>query len=95
MPEVLLVKEQGNCNLRKQTDFVISEVKSENYGQENIRVLGPEILESLSNDLKNKESVDSFKTPIKRWKSELCPCRLCKAYLQNIGYLKLLRVKIK
>ena len=32
MPEVLLVKEQGNCNLRKQTDFVISEVKSENYG---------------------------------------------------------------
>ena len=32
MPEVLLVKEKRNCNLRKQTDFVISEVKSENYG---------------------------------------------------------------
>ena len=45
-------------------------------------------LQKASNtDLKNKESADSFKTAIKRWKPESCPCRLCKTYLQNIGYL--------
>ena len=87
MQEVFLVKEQGNYNLRNQTDIVTPQVKSVNYGLESIRFLGPKIWESLPNDLKNKELVDSFKTAIKRWKPESCPCRLCKTYLQNIGYL--------
>ena len=87
MQEVLLVKEQGNYNLRNQTDFVIPHFKSVNYGLENIWFLGPEIWESLPNDLKNKKSVDSFKTAIKRWKPESCPCSRCKTYLRNIGYL--------
>ena len=84
MQEVFLVKEQGNHNLRNQTDFVIFQVKSVSYGLESIRVLGLKIWESLPNYLKNKESVDSFKTAIKRWKPESCPCRLRKTYLQNI-----------
>ena len=49
--------------------------------------LGPKIWESLPNNLKNKESIESFRMAIKEWKPELCPCRLCKTYLQNIGYL--------
>ena len=53
--EVFLVKEQKNCNLRNQTDFVIPQVKSVNYGLESIRVLEPKIWEYLPNDLKNKE----------------------------------------
>ena len=87
MQEDFLVKEQGKWNSRNQTDFVIPQVKSANYGLESIRGLGPKIWESLPNDLKNKESIDSFKTAIKRWKPESCPCYLCKTYLQNIGYL--------
>ena len=87
MQEVFLVKEQKYYNLQNQTDFVTPQVKSVNYRLEMIRVLGPKIWESLPNNLKNKESVDSFKTAIKRWKPESCPCRLCKTYLQNIGYL--------
>ena len=64
MQEVFLVKEQGNYNLRNQTDIVTPQVKSVNYGLESIRFLGPKIWESLPNDLKNKESVDSFKQPL-------------------------------
>ena len=30
-------------------------------------------MESLRNDLENKEAVDSFKTAIKRWKPESRP----------------------
>ena len=87
MQEVSPVKEQGNYKLRFQTDFVIPQVKSVNNGLESIRISGRKIWESLPNDLKSKESIDSFKTAIKRWKPESCPCRLCKTYLQNIGYL--------
>ena len=87
MQEVFLVKEQGNYNMENQTGFVIPQVKNANYGLENMRGLGPKIWEILPNDLKNKESVHSFKIAIKRWKPESCPCRLCKTYLENIGYL--------
>ena len=62
--------------MRRQTDFVITQVKSVNWGLESIRVLGPKIWENPPNEL--KESVDSFKTTIKRWKPESCPYRLYK-----------------
>ena len=61
--------------------------KSVNFGFESIRYIGPKIWESLPQDLKNKETIDSFKTAIKKWKPDSCPCRLCKTYLQNKGYL--------
>ena len=78
MKEVFLVKKQGNYDLRNQTDFIIPQVKSVNYGLEWERFL---------NDLKNKESVDSLKTAIKRWEPESCSCHLCKTYLKSTGYL--------
>ena len=43
MQEIFLVKEQGNYNLRNQTDFLITQVKSVNYSLKSIRVLGPKI----------------------------------------------------
>ena len=59
----------------------IPQVKSVNYGLESIQVLRPKIWESFPNNLKKKESIESFKTAIKRWKPESCPCRrLWKTY---------------
>ena len=65
MQEVFLVKEQRNYNLRNQTDFVIPQVKSVNYGLESIRVLVLKIWEGFPKDLKNKESVDVSKQPLR------------------------------
>ena len=87
MQEFFQIKNQGHYFLRNQRDFVIPTVKSVNYVLESIKFLGPKIWESLPNNLKNKESIESFKMAIKGWKPESCPCRLCKTYLQNIGYL--------
>ena len=41
--QVFQVKEQGNYNLQNQTDFVIPQVKSVNYGLESILFLRPKI----------------------------------------------------
>ena len=81
--EVFHIKYQGHYFVRNQRDFVISTIKSVS-----IRFLGPKTWESLPNNLKNTESTESFKMAIKEWKPESCPCRLCKTYLQNIGYLQ-------
>ena len=64
--DVFLVKKQGNYNLWIQTDCVFPQVKNVNYGLESIQILETKIWESLPNDLKNKESIDSSKTTIKR-----------------------------
>ena len=31
--------------------------------------------------------VEIFKTEIKRWIPVECPCRLCKSYVQNLGFI--------
>ena len=87
MQEVFQIKYQGNYFLRNQRNFVIRTVKLVNYGLERVSFLGPKIWKILPNNLKNKDSIESFKMTIKEWKPESCPCRLCKKYLQNIGYL--------
>ena len=34
------------------------------------------------------ESISNFfKQAIKKWKTENCPCRLCKVYVQNVDFL--------
>ena len=79
MQEGFLFKEQGN-----QTDFEIHQVKSIHYGLESIRFLGPKKWESLPSNLKNEESVDSFKTATKRWNPpESCLRRLCKTFYRT------------
>ena len=87
MHEVFPIKDRVHYFLRNQRDFVILTVKSVNYGLESIRFFGPKKWKSLPNNLKNKELTESFKMAIKEWKPESCLCRLCKTYLQNIGYL--------
>ena len=79
------IREQGHYNLRNISDFIIPKVKSFDFGFESIRYFGPKIWDSLPQSLKNKESVYSFKTAIKTWKPDRCPCRIGKTYLQNMG----------
>ena len=87
MQDIFSIRKQGHYNLRNISDFIIPKVKSVNFGFESIRYLGPKLWASFPQSLKNKESVDSFKTAIKICKPDRCSCRICKTYLQNIGYL--------
>ena len=36
---------------------------------------------------KNASSFEIFKTEIRKWKSEKCPCRICKTYIQHVGLI--------
>ena len=38
-------------------------------------------------DLKSLPDVNLFKSKIKHWACTECPCKLCKTYLKNIGYV--------
>ena len=74
-------------NLRNRSQFIIPNMKTVNHGFESLRYLGPKIWETIPSPLKEIDSLKNFKNSIKKWKPQSCPCRLCKIYIQNIGYI--------
>ena len=85
--EIFPSRPQGQYNLRRWSDVTLSIVRTVNYGIESIRSLGPKIWESIPANIKEVDTIERFKSGIKKWKLESCPCRLCKTYLQQIGHM--------
>ena len=87
MNEIFTLRHQNQYNLRNWTYFDALKVRTVNHGSESVRYLVSKIWEIIpvySNEL---DTIDKFKIAIKKWKPKSCPCRLCRVYLQNIGYL--------
>ena len=73
-------------NIRSQTDFELPHVNSVK-GQESLRFLGPKIWDIIPKTIKEASSLTIFKNKIKNWVPEDCPCRLCKDYVQGLGFV--------
>ena len=85
--EIFTLRHQNQCNLRNWTYFDAPKVRTVNHGSESVRYLGSKIWEIIPAYMKELDTIEKFKIAIKKWKPESCPCRLCRVYLQNIGYL--------
>ena len=51
---------------------------SEQFGSESTVYLRAKIWELIPENIKSSKSVEIFKSKIKKWVLEICPCRLCK-----------------
>ena len=49
--------------------------------------LGPRIWEIVPDYIKKSNSFEEFKLKIKLWNPENCPCRLCRRFLPQVGFL--------
>ena len=78
-----------NYNLRRHPEFASRAINTVHYGSESLSFLGPKIWEMLPVDLKNSDSLDSFKSGIKNWRPQECPCRLCKRYIHQVGFTQI------
>ena len=87
MNTIFTLRHQNQYNLRKWTYFDTPKVRTVNHGSESVRYLGSKNWESIPTHTKELDTTDNFEIVIKKWKPESCPCRLCKVYLQNIGYI--------
>ena len=74
-------------NLRNQNTWALPKMRTVIYGTETIRYRGPLIWDSLSNDLKEAETLQIFKSKIKNAGKINCTCRLCKIFVPNLGFL--------
>ena len=74
-------------NLRAGKKLDSNNIKTVNYGTESISYLAPKICELVPNEIKKSNSLNVFKRKIKTWIPVSCPCRICKIYVSNLGFL--------
>ena len=68
--------------------FVRPPIKKVYKGENSLRNFGPVVWNTmLPEKLKICSSLSEFKTLIKPWIPENCPCRLCKYYIQGLGFI--------
>ena len=65
------------------------------FGTESISSLAPKILELIPNEIKSAKLLNILKEKIKYWTTNRCPCRLCKTYVGNIGFILRYSKKMK
>ena len=83
-----IFKEQKlTYSLRNATEFKRRNVRSVYHGNESIANIAPQIWRQIPDDIKNVVSLSEFKAKIKYFTFEKCPCRLCKTYVQKLGFL--------
>ena len=87
MKEVFLFNENTSYNTRNKSKFHLRSIKSVTLGSETLSHLAPKIWELVPVEIKNVDSVASFKRAIKKWKPINCPCRLCRTYVFQVGFV--------
>ena len=86
MTEVFEIKEP-HYNLRSEAShFRRENVKSIHYIIQSVRHLGSKIWKIYQNII-DSNSLNEFKSLIKFWKPDTCPCRLCKNCIAQVGLI--------
>ena len=74
---------------RNELRFKSRNIRTVRYGTETAALVSSRIWTNMSNEIEENTSLNEFKSKIKTWQPENCPCKLCKIYLQRTGYLQI------
>ena len=74
-------------DLRNANPFQSSNVNTVYNGTETPSFRGPKTWALVPGDIKNSTSLAEFKAKIKNWEPKGCECRLCKTYIQRLGFI--------
>ena len=78
---------QKPYNLRNDPEPKRRRNRTVYFGTESISSLAPKIWELIPSDIRSANSLGIFKEKIKFWTTDKCPCRLCKTYIGNVGFI--------
>ena len=87
MNDIFKLRDEQTYNLRKLSQFYRPKVNSVYNGTESVSFLGLIIWDLVPNELKDIGNLAAFKKAIKKWSPEKSPCRLCKVYIRNVGFI--------
>ena len=87
MNKIFKLRGNAHSNLRGTSQFLVDLIHSIFNGSESASYLGPNIWKEIPTNIKNKDSLIGFKKEIKKWKPLNCPCRICKIFIPNLGFI--------
>ena len=87
MNEIFTFVENNNYNLRSGMHLSRVNVHSTQYDTESVDYLGAKIWDLVPVHMKDLKTLSTFKNQIKNWIPKDCPCRLCKVYVAQVGFL--------
>ena len=64
----------------------IRNINSVRFGKGSIRYFGPVIWNSIPAEIRNTNTLSSFKEKSRKWKTSSCQCRLFVDFLGGIGF---------
>ena len=85
--DLFLLKATNSYDLRRNLFFKIPRNDTVRNGFESISYLGPKIWEMLPSEMQECETLFEFKSKVKSWNPANCPCKLCKTYFGDVGYV--------
>ena len=88
MEEIFLIDDTCHYNLRNTNIFRRPRVNSVYYGTESLSFLGPKVWDILPEYLKEIGNLETFKTLVKQWYPINCPCRCCKIFVADVGFIQ-------
>ena len=74
-------------NLRNKNPFESTNVHSVYKGTETLAFRGPKTWSMIPEEIRNSSSLGEFRLKIKFWEPDGCTCRICKTYIQGIGFM--------
>ena len=86
MPELFNLRTINN-DFPSQTDFELGPTYRIAYGLRSIKYFASKIWNIMPIVIRNSDSLSQFATKIMAWKSVICPCNLCRAFVGQVGYI--------
>ena len=78
---------KSDYNTQKADQLQSHCVKTVHYGTGTVSFLGLKLWSILPNEYKSIININAFKSKIKSWVPQNCPCRLCKIYIHHVGFI--------
>ena len=86
MNNIFKINQTAPYDLRKRNVLQSRNPSSARFDTETIPYIAPKIWSLVPKAIKNCDGIKSFKKKIRKWKPD-CPGRLCKVYLQHVGFI--------
>ena len=87
MNEIFRFSKNSVYILRSDIQLEKPSINVVQFGSESTVYFGAKIWELILENIKSSESVDIFKSKIRIWILEICLCRLCKTYVNQVGFV--------
>ena len=89
-PEMIQNHFSKRCSSKSKATYERPNINKVYKGEYSLRWFGPIVWDSMIPEkTKSLSNFEEFKKAINAWVPNNCPCRLCKHYIPNLGFVAL------